>query len=184
MPEAENIEEKLTEKQKQFCENYVFDWNATRSYLAAYPDSGYDAARSSASDLLTKPNILAFIEQLKTETARLSGVSALRNATELSKMAYTTQSKLRTGWNDLKEWDELTEDEKAAISEIQIEETTRYTQEGGEINEKKIRVRMHDKHKAIDTLNKMLGFNAPEKREHTGKDGEPLVIKGMMIVNE
>jgi hypothetical protein len=38
-------------------------YNATRAYLKVYPNSGYDAARSSAAALLTNPNIRERIEK-------------------------------------------------------------------------------------------------------------------------
>ena len=34
---------------------------------------------------------------------------------------------------------------------------------------------MYDKQKSLDSINQMLGYNAPEKREITGKDGKDLI---------
>jgi phage terminase small subunit len=42
----------LTAKQRKFCEEYAKTYNATQSYLAAYPNAGYETAKSTASKLL------------------------------------------------------------------------------------------------------------------------------------
>ncbi|HHD2820132.1 TPA: terminase small subunit [Clostridium perfringens] len=58
---------KLTEKQKIFCNEYLVDLNATRSYKIAYPNIKRDStARTNGSRLLTNANIKEYIdEQLK-----------------------------------------------------------------------------------------------------------------------
>jgi hypothetical protein len=43
--------------------------NGTRAYLSLHPKSSYDAAKSSASDTLTKPNVKAEIKRILTERA-------------------------------------------------------------------------------------------------------------------
>ena len=37
-----------------------------------------------------------------------------------------------------------------------------------------VKIELYDKQKSLDSINQMLGFNAPEKMEHTGKDGKDL----------
>ena len=106
-----------------FSENYVIHWNATKAYQFAYPDSSYDSARGSASELLTNPNILAYIEEIQKDLSKLAGVSALGNILELKKI-------------------------------LEVDEKT-----------KNFKERAGDRIKALEVVNKMLGFNAPEKSE-------------------
>lgn len=49
--EAEELleESELTERNKIFCREYVFDWNATRSYKIAYPDIKDNNVAAAAS---------------------------------------------------------------------------------------------------------------------------------------
>ena len=152
----------LTEKQKTFCRQYVFDWNGARAARAA----GYseETAKEQASRLLTKVNIKAYIEHIQRDLAKLAQVSALRNVEELKKLAYTNLSDFKDGWMTEKDFQELTEDQKAALSEIQ--HTTKNF-EGG--SEKIVKFKLHDKMKAIEMINKMLGFNAADKIDHTSK---------------
>lgn len=171
MPEAsKDIASELTEKQKKFCEGYVFDWNGTRAYQVAYPDSTYDSASVSATRLLGNDKIQAYIAELKTKTAELAGVSLLRVTNEYVKLAFTDAASLRTDWNEVKEWENLTEAERALIAGVT---TTKRTINSGnesiEIEETKLEYKTHDKHKALEALRKMYGMDAAEKVEHSGQ---------------
>lgn len=53
----------LTDKQKKFADEYLIDLNATAAYLRAGYKCSKAAARSSASELLTNPNIQEYIEE-------------------------------------------------------------------------------------------------------------------------
>lgn len=109
--------DKLTDKQRRFCEEYVIDWNATRAAIAA----GYseNTAQQMGAENLTKPVIAEYIEEIQKDLAKLAGVSALKNLMTLSEIAY--------------------------------EQNSRDT----------------DRIKALEVINKMLGYNAPEKHETT-----------------
>src|SRR5690606_28947089 len=141
---------------------YVIDWNATRAATAA----GYSkkTARTIGAENLTKPDIQAYIEEIQRDLAKLAGVSALRNLLELKKMAYSDPAELRNSWSEVKDWRELTDEQKAIISEIvTIEKVDRL---GNHITI--LKYKLYDKRAAIEIINKMLGYNAPEKsiQEH------------------
>ena len=74
----------LTDKQKQFCKEYVTDWNATRAAKAA----GYSekTAKEIGCENLTKPNINAYIEHIQKDLLKLCGVSVLGNVTKLKEI--------------------------------------------------------------------------------------------------
>ena len=62
----------MTEKQQKFADEYIISLNATQAYKKAYLSVKKDAAaRASASQLLTNPNVKAYIdeqlEKLKSE---------------------------------------------------------------------------------------------------------------------
>lgn len=151
----------MTGKQKRFCEEYVIDYNATRAALAA----GYseNSAKQIGSENLTKLDIQSYISEIQKDLSKLSGVTALRNILELKKLAYSSLSDLFKDWNEPKDWNELTEEQKACISEI-VATTVNF---GEEKNKTTIKIKLHSKQQAIEGLNKMLGFNAAEKSEYT-----------------
>jgi phage terminase small subunit len=53
----------MTEKQKQFCDEYLTDCNAARSYKAVYKTTNDETARVNGSKLLTKTNIKKYIDE-------------------------------------------------------------------------------------------------------------------------
>jgi len=73
---AEELE--LTEKQKEFCREYVFDWNASRAYKVAYPNIKDDnTARACSSRLLTNDNVKAYIEDIQKDLEKMAGIIIL-----------------------------------------------------------------------------------------------------------
>lgn len=149
----------LTSKQKIFCEEYVIDWNATRAALAA----GYSkkTAYSIGNENLKKPEIASYINEIQRDLSKLAGISALKNVLELKKIAYSNIGNLREDWYTVREFDQLTEDEKAAISKVVTDERT--DKQGRKVTY--VKLETHDKMRAIEILNKMLGYNAPDKQE-------------------
>jgi phage terminase small subunit len=56
-------------RHQQFINEYLICWNATEAYRRVYPNSSGEAARRSASELLTNPDISAAIQQRIDERA-------------------------------------------------------------------------------------------------------------------
>lgn len=169
--EEEKKEKELTGKQKRFCEEYIFDFNATRAAKAA----GYseDTARSIGSENLSKPDIQAYIKQLEADLSKTSGISRLMVLREHEKLAFSSIAHLRDTWITLKEFETLTPEQKACIAEIQTQTRTemKYKAESEEMEPVQVdfvKIKLYDKQKALDSISKMLGFDAPEKIEVSG----------------
>lgn len=158
------MEKKLTDKQKRFCEEYVIDWNGTRAAITA----GYSkkSARQIATEMLSKPYISDYIEEIQKDLQKLCGVSAARNILELKKIAYSSMYNYKDSWMTEKEFSQISDDDKCAISAIDY--TIKHTEYG---EERIVKFKLYDKHKAIETLNKMLGWNATDKLDLTNSDG-------------
>lgn len=151
----------LTPKQKLFCEYYSYDWNGTQAAIKA----GYskDTAGAIASENLQKPEIQAYIKVLQSDLEKRCGVSKAMVIDEAKKIAFSSIASLHNAWITLKEFDQLTEDQKSAIS--QIETQTRFEKNSDEKVEQVdyVKIRLHDKMKGLELINKMLGYNAEEK---------------------
>lgn len=162
--EIENIE--LTAKQEKFCYEYCMDFNATQAAIRA----GYSeaTARSIGCEILTKPNIQARIKQLQDNLAETAGISRLRVVMEHMKLAFTSIAHLHNTWIERKEFESLTEDQKSCIAEIDTKIRTEYEynptlEMKGPIRVEYVRIKLYDKQKALDSISKMLGFDAPSK---------------------
>lgn len=158
----------LTDKQKRFCEEYVIDWNGARSArVAGYKGNDVTLA-VVANENLNKPYIREYIDKIKNNLEELAGVSALRNLLELRKLAYSNLSNLKNDWISFKDFADLTDDEKACIQSAEI---TTITNEIGETITG-YKIRLYDKLKALEMINKQMGYNATEKVDLTTKGKE------------
>jgi len=166
MENTETIQEeiKLTSKQEKFCYEYCVDCHITNAAKRA----GFSekTAYSIGQRLLKNVEIQNRIKQLQENLAETAGISALRVLTEHKKIAFSSASDLREGWITLKQFDNLSEEQKACIQEISTKSETRFEKNGDEmipIEEQWVKVKMYDKQKSLDSISKMLGFDAPKK---------------------
>lgn len=75
----------LTDKQKQFCDEYLVDLNATRAYKAVYKNCKKDdTAAACASKLLRNAKVKAYIDE------QLEKISSERTADAKEVMEYLT----------------------------------------------------------------------------------------------
>jgi phage terminase small subunit len=145
----------LTDKQARFIEEYLVDLNATQAYLRAYPDSSPDAARASASALLTNPNIQDAMAEAMRERSERTKVTQDMVVRELALIGFADLT-------DFVEWDsgsvklkpstDLDETKRRAIIEVS------QTQHG-------IKIKLADKKGSLDSLGRHLGiFEADNKQ--------------------
>jgi phage terminase small subunit len=76
----------------------------------------------------------------------------------------------------LKDFDSLSDDDKACIQEVQTKESRKTDGNEGIVIESWVKIKLYDKQKSLDSISNLLGFNAPTKQEITGKDGKPIEI--------
>ena len=154
-------EEKLTEKQKRFCEEYIMEWNGVKAYKTAYKGCKSDAAaRTNASRLLTNANIKKYLAELSKDIQKQVGISKLMVAKELKRLAFPNVEKLNGDWTFLRVIEE-------DYNEVQTEDN-----EGKKV----VNVRQYDKLKALLGLSKLFGWDEPKEEEDDGK------FKGNLIV--
>ena len=80
------MDNKMTEKQKAFCDYYLETGNATEAYKRAYPSCKKDGtARTNSSKLLTNANISQYIDK------RLKEIESERIAKPEEVLQYLTK---------------------------------------------------------------------------------------------
>lgn len=161
MENKEDILKELTEKQKAFCREYTLDWNGKRAYMAAYPDSSEEAATTSASRLLTNAKVKEYIEYCKNNIEEMAGISKMKVVKEQMAIAFSNFDQFKKDWMTLKDYEDLTAEAKACISEIQHDKII--IDEANNITKDVVRFKLYDKQKALSELSKMLGYNKPEE---------------------
>jgi phage terminase small subunit len=160
----EELEKKLRPKQILFCKEYVTDWNATKAAKSA----GYSekTAGSIGGENLRKPLIKEYIKLIRNDFEELAGISKLKNLQVLAKVAYAPDvSHLHETWIDLKDWESLSDKEKAGLKSVDRKVVKRkdgIDEEPVEVEQ--IKVECFDRRPYIETINKMMGYDAPEEK--------------------
>jgi phage terminase small subunit len=139
--------------------------------LKAYPKvKDSNVAKALASRLLTNDNIKVYIEEIQKDLEKLAGLSRMKVISEHMKLAFSSIAHLHNTWITRKEFEELTEDQKSCISEIDTKTRTEYEYDPEDPENKKpvivefIKVKLYDKQKALDSISKMLGYDAPTEQ--------------------
>lgn len=160
----------------RFCHEYCADFNATQAAIRA----GYseETAYSIGQRLLKNVEIEKRIKEMQGNLSKVAGISALRVIKEHEKIAFSSIANLHNTWIDRVEFENLTDDHKACIKSIStkiMKKNIGTRDEPDIIDVEYVKIELYDKQKSLDSINKMLGFDAPVKTELTGKDGSPLI---------
>lgn len=163
----EVISKPLTPRQEAFCNKYLETGNASEAYRYAYSTDRMkpETINNSGYKLLQKGEIRARIAYLRDNLAEAAGISALKVVRELERIAFADATAIRSDWGNLKNFEELTAEEKSIIKDIDVKVRCTTTASGNDIVETTTRISMHDKLKALESLSQMLGYNKPIKVE-------------------
>lgn len=178
----ENTE--LNDRQRLFCIYYIEDFNATKAYKKAY-DCNYDTARRNGSRMLTNADIKKEIDRLTNECLHEQEVSAKllnkRLFEAYMRIAFADIGDyLSFGQEEQKVW-KMNEDgsyQPVIDPETGEQKTRKYnvvnlnksedvdTTIISEISEGKdgVKVKLHDKMKALEWIDKHYGEGTPEQK--------------------
>lgn len=172
-------EGKLTIKQEKFCNKYLECGNASEAYRFAYDCSRMtdNVISVKASQLLSNGKVTVRVKQLQAQLAEKELITkeelirlnvSIINADVLDfvdadmvdmKTEYGVRQVPSISFQDLKS---LPPEKRCLIQSIKIDRS------GSPV------VELMDKSKAIETINRMLGYNAPEKTANTDTKGNDL----------
>lgn len=158
----------LSKKEEHFCREYVCDagLNATRAYRSAFPAVSYNAAKTEASKLLTKPYIKARISEMELERARRLEITPERVLSEIAKLAFYDPRSFFHDDGRMKNISECEPDHAAVIGGIEIIKKNAGDGSGGTTVTTKIK--LPDKTRNLELLARYLKMfsettPAPEK---------------------
>lgn len=146
----------LSARQIKFCELYAFSGEGAKSYVGA----GYSetkGAKQSAYDLLKKPEISAYIDQLREEHLQNSDINAERLIRELKGIAFaniTDFVQINSLGIDVKDVDDLPDWKTAAIAEV--------SEQRNDFGGSSVKLKLHPKLDAVKTLLKIIGADVPK----------------------
>lgn len=155
----------ITDKQRQFCEQYIIDLNATQAAIRA----GYSEKSASriAVELLAKPHIAEYLHDLKKKRSERTQITADRVLKELARIGFANIDDVLTFGNDditIRESGSLKRSVKAAIAEV----SKTISKQGVTVT-----VKMHNK---VSALTKILD-HVSEKEEPGSQIMQPPSIE-------
>lgn len=164
---------KLTPKQELFCQTYVKTGNGSEAYRIAYDTSKTkpEVVNVKASEMLAKANIMVRIKELQQKLEKKHDITKDKIISHLCSVAFFDISRIANEDGSIKNINDLDSETKILLNGV-IEKTI-----GQGINsEKTVSYRMNDKLRALDMLIKLLGYNEPEKIEHTGNITQTMTL--------
>jgi len=173
---------KITKKQEIFCREYIYEYNATRSYLKAFPKVKVSTAGVEGCKLLKNPKIKEYLAELQSNLEEVAGISRLKVLQEHQKLAFSSIAYLHDTWITRVEFEKLTDEQKSCISEISTQ--TRFEKGANEetMQVDYVKIRLYDKQKALDSITRMMGYNVAEKMDVTSKGESVNKITGIEII--
>lgn len=159
----------MTPKQKKFCDYYLISGDAKDSAIKA----GYSkkTAGEIGYQLLHKTSLQNYIAERQKINDSKTEITYEMVLAEYAKIAFFDIRKAYNENDALKRIQDL--DDKTAGAIVGIESFEQYDSDGNYIGTNK-KIKVSDKRAALDSICRMLGYNAAEKREVTGKGGQPL----------
>ena len=146
----------LKGKMEKFCHEYLIDLNATQAAIRA----GY--SQNSASEIgyenLRKPQIKARLQELRQEIAEKVNITPEMVVAEYAKIGFANLDRFINRDESLPRFDfnDLTSDEMAAVSEITVDTRREKGEDGAEID--KVKFKLYDKKGALDSLSRHMGL--------------------------
>ena len=160
----------LTEPQKRFAYIMGTDFRATQTSAAVRAGYSEKSARNIACDLMKNPDILELIDLHREQTFRRLEISPERIRNELAAISFanpqTYYKRDERGREILKDMDELSPFDAAAIKEVKVIQSRR--------GHSRTYV-FHDKKGTLELLMKAEGM-LKDRMEMTGADGGPILV--------
>jgi phage terminase small subunit len=175
----------LTDRQLLFCDLYLANgMNATQAAL----DAGYSekTAKEIGCENLTKPNIALYISEKQGKVAEKLNVTFELVVEQYRRLGFYDIRKLFDKDDSIKRIADIDDETSVAVSSVEVEEIRR---DGAHIGYTK-KIKFTDKKGALDSLCKVLGYNAPTKVAETDSEGkdkprldETKLIEALNIIN-
>ncbi|MBX9638054.1 MAG: terminase small subunit [Nitrosomonas sp.] len=161
MPKTKN--NKLTQKQQKFVDEYLIDLNATQAAIRA----GYSAKTAEwiGPQLLGKSHVAAAIKARRDELSRKTEVTQERIILEMSRLAFMDIRSLFNADGSLIPIKQLSDSAAAAIAGIDVVQVGNSDVGVGHV----MKYKFPDKNKALENLARILGyFDKDKNKEQDG----------------
>lgn len=148
---------RLTAKHKEFCLEYIIDFNATRAYKKVYVCS-QATAEASASRLLGNVKVQKYLTQLIKDREKRTKNRADDAMNECCRIAFADVGQAFNEDNTLKKIHAMPEDIRRAVSSVEVDEIYEGAGKDRELVGYTRKIKFWSKGKQIETLFKHHGL--------------------------
>lgn len=169
-------ESSLSVKEELFCQEYVSCNVAVRAALRVWPELSYDYASTKSERLMKKDEIKQRISQITEEHKERYGLTESKILKRLAALATFDRRTLHRPDGTIKPIHELTEEEAAAITEIESVELFEGRGEDRQAIGVVRKVKFADPKGSLELAGKHLKLFT-EKHEHSGPGGGAIPVE-------
>lgn len=165
---------KLSAREENFCQNYLIDFNAGRSAREA----GYSVSScyEIGSKLLRNVKIQGRISELRIQLGKDFNATRERIAQEYARLGFFDIRDIYDEEGELIPVPQLPTDVAAAIAGVEVSNEWTKLPDGSHVITGQLKkVKIADKRAALDSLVKMMGYAAPEKKSFTDTEGNSVI---------
>lgn len=170
----------LTDKQKRFCDEFMIDLNGTRAYKKVYKVTNEKTASVNAARLLANAKVQAYLSKRKEKLALKLEITQEMVLEGYRKLAFYDARKFYDETGSLKEIIDLDDETSFALAGFEVAEEKALVRGKIKVSLCTKKIKMSDRKGALDSLCKVLGFNAPDKVAQTDKEGNDVIPKAPM----
>ena len=159
--DIEKSEFEITDKMRQFVDEYLIDLNGTQAAIrAGYSES---TAQEQSSQLLARPDIRALIEQAQKDRVDRVQINQDTTVNELKTIAFSDVADFvivkEGGVIEQKSFDQLTKEQTKCIKKIKQVVRSSHSADGTILHQTAtLEVELHDKLRALELLGRHLGM--------------------------
>jgi phage terminase small subunit len=153
------MNEQLTLQQQHFCNEYLVSFNAFKAAVKA----GYSESTARKCELLHLPKVQAYLQEAMKRTSERLEITHDMILRELAAVAFASMGDYYDENGVLKPINQLTADQKAALSHYQLIDCVGdYGERAGELS----KIKLHNKMAALDKIARHTGFYLVGKLKH------------------
>lgn len=165
-------------RHEEFAFAYCECLNGRQAYIKVYGEMSDAVADSAASRLLRNVKVQEKIEELRKYTQGKYNITRERIAKQYARFAFNDSTTFFDDEGNLKPFSQLTEDQRACINAVEVEEN----KIGSFVFGKTKKIKTVDQKGALDSLAKMFGFNEPEKLKAEIQNNFPNGVLQIQVV--
>ena len=159
--DIEKSEFEITDKMRQFVDEYLIDLNGTQAAIrAGYSES---TAQEQSSQLLARPDIRALIEQAQKDRVDRVQINQDTTVNELKTIAFSDVADFvivkEGGVIEQRPFNELKKEQTRCVKKIKQTVRTAQSSDGSILHQTAtLEIELHDKLKALELLGRHLGI--------------------------